>query len=105
MTTPTIKSNFIPRQVCCGFEFIGSDRRKLREQFDYLNEEEFDQQQFFNYKNYWYCFDQIMRLPDGSDFNTAKFSWDGFSSDSYFSGILVKMCDDNNQVIVGRYYS
>jgi hypothetical protein len=30
--------------------------------------------------------------------------WHGIVSDSYFSGVLFKLCDDDT-VIVGRYFS
>lgn len=79
----------------------GSLYSKLREQFDYLNEEQFDNNEFFQYKGHWYDVAEFMRIENNSAFGKQ---WDGYSSDSYFSGIVLKYCYDGT-VIVGTYFS
>jgi hypothetical protein len=102
MSTLTIKTNNIPRETTYGMYFSGSLRQELRAQFDYLTEEQFDDMKFFNYKNYWYCFEDFMYLGSNSPFDNRK--WDGYASDSYFSGVLMKDNYDGT-VIVGRFLS
>jgi hypothetical protein len=101
MSTLTVKTNNVPREVTYGMYFWGSLRQELRAQFDYLTEEEFDDMKFFNYKSYWYCFGDFMHLDSNSAFDRK---WNGYSSDSYFSGVLIKDNYDGT-VVVGRYYS
>ena len=85
-----------------GMYLWGSLRQELRAQFDYLTDDEFDTMEFFKYKGYWYSIGDFMRLDSNSAFDNRK--WDGYSSDSYFSGVLMKYCYDGT-VVVGRYLS
>ena len=105
----TIKSNFIPRECIMGqwlpgFGALnpGSLYSKLRGQFDYLTEDEFDQTEFFQYRGVWYCVGDFIRVVAAS--HEHLYGWDGYSSDSYFSGVVMKYCYDGT-VIVGRYCS
>jgi hypothetical protein len=102
MSTLTVKTNNVPREAKMGMYLWGSLRQELRGQFDYLTDDEFDEMEFFKYKGYWYSIGDFMRLDSNSAFGNRK--WDGYSSDSYFSGVLVKYCYDGT-VVVGRYYS
>jgi hypothetical protein len=102
MSTLTIKTNNIPREATMGMYFVGSLRQELRAQFDYLTDDEFDEMEFFKYQGYWYSIGDFMRLDFNSSFDNRK--WDGYSSDSYFSGVLMKYCYDGT-VIVGRFLS
>lgn len=107
--TLTVKTNNVPRECIMGqwldgFGAMnpGSLYSKLREQFDYLTEEEFDETDFFQYKGVWYSVSDFMRLDANSPFDNNR--WDGYASDSYFSGVLMKYCYDGT-VIVGTYFS
>ena len=51
-------------------------------------------------KGYWYHTSDFMRIPHGSDFK----GWDGYASDSYFSGVLIKLSRDGEEYMVGTYY-
>ena len=42
MTEVTIKTNNQPRRLLLACEFSGAERTKLREQFDWMSDEEFD---------------------------------------------------------------
>ena len=79
----------------------GSLYSQLRDQFDYLSEDEFDNTEFFKYKGHWYDVGEFSRI-NNSAFGTYK--WDGYSSDTFFSGIVIKYCYDG-YVIVGSYFS
>ena len=74
----------------------------MLEQFDYLTEEQFDQQSFVNYKGYWYDLGEFMRIDDNEG-ELGK--WQGYRSDSYFSGIVVRYVEDNEQIVMGTYFS
>ena len=55
---------------------------------------------FFRYKENLYDLSEFLRTPDELK------DWDGYSPESFFSGVLVKYAkDDPDRVIVGRYYS
>lgn len=97
----TIKTNKIPRRTIDAYELT----EKEREEFDYLGWPEIDagndSATFFRFKGQLYDLGQFMRCPD-----TAWFKgWDGYYSDSAFSGILVKYCNNCEDVIVATYYS
>jgi hypothetical protein len=71
----------------------------LKNQFDYQDEEVIDG--FFQYKGNWYHLDEFMGCDNMSPF----VGWSGYSSDSFFSGILIKLSDDGEQYMVGWYCS
>lgn len=54
---------------------------------------------FFRYQGVWYHVSQFMRCPPGSSFER----WDGYSSESFFSGVLIRLSDDGESYQVGRY--
>jgi hypothetical protein len=108
-STLTVKTNNVPRECIMGQWLDGFFTKnpgtlysKLREQFDYLTEDEFDETEFFQYKGYWYSIGDFMRLDANSPLSNKK--WDGYSSDSYFSGVVIKYNYDGT-VTVGRYCS
>lgn len=45
---------------------------------------------------------EIMRLPAHSA-DSSFSGWDGYHSDSYFSGIVIKLSPDGEQYQVGTY--
>ena len=102
MANLTIKTNSVPRECVMGMYLWGSLKQELKAQFNYLTEDEFDMMEFFKYKGDWYSVGDFMRLSLPSHFDSKK--WDGYSSDTYFSGVLMKYCYDGT-VIVGRYCS
>lgn len=67
---------------------------KLRSDFDYLDD--LVSHEFFVYRGQWYDICEFMRVSEELK------PWHGYAADSYFSGTLIKLVDD--QIIVGRYY-
>ena len=102
-----IKTNNIPRGILCGYDLTIAER----EEFDYIREENPDEwasYRFFRYKGIVYDTCEFMRIPDHAagvnqlgDFSR----WDGYQSDSFFSGIVIRYVDDYERVIVGGYFS
>ena len=99
-STLTVKTNNVPREATMGMYFWGSLRQELLSQFDYLSVDDFLSTEFFKYKGYWYAVTDFMRFDSNSPFDRK---WDGYASDSYFSGVLMKYCYDGT-VIVGTYF-
>jgi hypothetical protein len=77
----------------------------LADTFDYQNPEEATSG-FFHYNGCWYHLDQFMRFgfPGESKPDWAG-TWDGYSSDSFFSGVVIKLSDDGEQYKIGTYFS
>ena len=83
--------------------FVGDKRAaEIRKQFDYLSDTEFEDESFIQYRGDVYVMSDFLRVNEDGDL--ANLGWHGYSSDSFFSGVLIKLCDDGD-VIMGRYYS
>ncbi len=95
-----ITTNNQPREIIEGYELIGDERKD----FDYLDwnaiEKGEDSASFFRYKG---------ELYDLGEFTTTSHmvplhEWDGYQSETYFSGIVVKYSGPEcEEVIIGRY--
>ena len=102
-----IISNHHKREILYWNELL--DKEKL--EFDWIidnNDDPFDFS-FFRYKDNVYCLSDFMRIDKYAPFPNY---WNGYSSDSFFSGILIKYpytddneFDDTDFIIVGWYYS
>ena len=73
------------------------DSTKERKEFNYL--ENIDEGTFFRFKGNVYDLRECMRC------NNQFPGWDGYYSESAFSGVLVKLVDAGEKVIVGQYFS
>jgi hypothetical protein len=99
----TIKTNNIPRATLSGYELT------LKEQldFDYIDDLESACGRFARYKGEVYDLHEFMPTTEllcGHEMSPIK-SWDGYSSDSYFSGVLINYVDEYcDEIIMGRYY-
>ena len=94
MNNIKIMTNNKPRQLIYGYEL--SDKQK--QGFDYI--EDIDSHDFVKYKNNIYDLSGFMRIES---IDSLK-DWHGYSSDSYFSGTLVRYIDSDT-VIMGWYCS
>lgn len=75
----------------------------MKDQFDYLSDDMKDSGDFIQYQGRWYSSEDFMRIdPHAPDFMKG---WDGYSSDSFFSGILLKYSRDGDQYMIGTYIS
>ena len=55
---------------------------------------------YFIYKGDVYSLDEFMRVGKNSPFP----NWNGYKSDSFFSGLVIKISKCGEGVIVGYYY-
>ena len=72
----------------------------LASQFDYLSEDGAPDG-FFRYRGHWYHVSDFVRVERNADLA----GWDGYSSDSYFSGVVIKLSSDGERYRVGAYFS
>ena len=89
-----IRTNNKPRFTVNGYDLTP----KEKQEFDYLKD--VDAGLFFRYKGNVYDIGEFMRCE-----SAELKAWHGYSSDSFFSGVLIKFVDDGDSVIVGQYFS
>jgi hypothetical protein len=99
----TIKTNNIPRPTLDWHELTNSEQIEL----DYIDRPEITGSQFARYKGQIYDIHEFMptnELLCGHEISPIK-NWEGYQSDSYFSGVLISFVDDDCDFLVfGRYY-
>lgn len=112
-----IVTNNVPRDVISGYEM---DPKILKKEFDIDIEGMNDDQigdlcsmEFVKFRGVWYDLQDFITTRPGpwnhglpEEFR----EWDGYSSDSFFSGILLKYAReddriDHERVVLGTYYS
>lgn len=91
-----IKTNRHARHIIYGCELPENQRKE----FDYLSDEEYSSNGFFKYKGQYFDLGEFIRCEG----ELKDKEWHRYSSDSYFSGIVVKYTEDYESVIVGTYY-
>lgn len=95
-----ITTNNQPRDLLGFWELSQEDQQDAREAYSYLesNEDLESYFGFFIYKNQLHCLDEYLRTPIEG--------WDAACSDSFFSGTVIRLCEDDcDRVIVGTYMS
>lgn len=95
-----IITNNKPRLILYAWELTNHDLNSLGMNAQDVIESQENGDSFFRYKGECYNLSDFMR----STCDQLK-DWDGCHCDTFFSGILVKFVDDNEQVIVGSYYN
>lgn len=100
-----ITTNNVPRDLLYLSDFSSSDQTKIRNQYDWMDAEDLECKfGFFKYRGCFYHLQDFMRVANEATGDLV--GWDGYAGDSFFSGTLIKLVDNNcEQVIVGRYYS
>ena len=84
-----IITNNQPRLLLYGYELT----EKQRQDFDYLDD--IDGNNFVKYKGFIYDVSEFI-----STYNMDSLKdWDGYSSDSFFSGILIKYIDSDTAIM------
>lgn len=88
------------REVIYGFELSPAEQAE----FDYLDWTSEDGSgpsgEFFRYKGQLYDLGEFSRIENqAGELN----GWDGYKSDSFFSGLVVRYVEHGERVIVGRY--
>ncbi len=105
MSDLRIITNRVPRDVLNWYELT----EKERAEFDYLDSEERQAEaNFVRYRGEVYDLGEFERTPNNEparqELNQLA-AWDGYRGDSFYSGVVIKYCDDFERVIVGLYLS
>lgn len=99
MSELTIRTNNVPRDVIDAYE-LSADERK---EFDYIDwtavDDGRDSASFFRYRGELYDLGEFMVWDNPA--SPTRGEWDGFRSDSYFSGLVVRYVDNCERVVVG----
>jgi len=72
-----------------------------KDYFDHLTEEDnFDG--YISYRKRWYHVSDFMVISNNAPFPNK---WSGYASDSFFSGILIRLSDDGETYQIATYIS
>ncbi len=100
--TLNITTNNAPRDLLCLWDFTETEQRRIRSDFDWMDSGDLEGScGFFRYRSSVYHLSDFLRVDGAAELQ----GWDGYSSDSYFSGVLIRLQDDGDSVVVGRYCS
>lgn len=94
MSDCTIRTNWIPRQLLYGYELSEKERKG----FDYV--EDIDNAGFVRYRGELYDISEFMWTTNAAPFDAY---WHGYAADSFFSGVLIHLCEDSDYVVMGFY--
>ena len=97
----TIVTNNKPRDLFYWSELEVAECVKLRKEFDYCSDLDFDCMMFFRYRNNIYSLGEFLRTEG----ELLEKGWQGLLSDSFFSGVVVKIVEDCERVVVGLVYA
>jgi hypothetical protein len=97
--TLTIKTNNVPRDLISAFELSSAQYTKLRAEFDYLDDADFDSAMFFEYRGQVYALADFMRTEGG----ILRDGWQGILNETFFSGLVIKIVESCERIVVGRY--
>ena len=92
-----ITTNNIPRPLVC---LLDLPEKADQGDFDYLGPDEVHEYRLVQYKGVWYDVYDSTCCPamDPSAPRNAFSGWDGYISDSYSSGVLFRLADDDRVV-------
>jgi len=92
-----IISNYQYRNFLYGYELP----EKIRADFDYVDD--IDSASFIKYRGQYYSIDDFMVIQTGPNAISEFAEWHGYYSDSFFSGILIRLSDDHEQYQIATY--
>jgi hypothetical protein len=104
--TLKIKCNWQARETIYWWDLTDKERKE----FDYLDDEEKQSDaSFVRYKGWTYDLHEFIRIDRSIAPHCQRPQWEkfnGYHSDSFFSGVLIKFDDDDSEyVICATYYS
>jgi len=81
--------------------YLRSDvpEKVLESEFEHLSED--DCTGFIKYRGWWMHVSEFMLCGRNSPF----WEWHGYTSDTYFSGIVIKLSEDCERYQIGMYYA
>ena len=85
------------KQLRYGYEV---EKRKDFKDYDWMEEDE-KHDGWIIYRRRLYHLSDFMRIENIPEFS----GWDGYLSDTFFSGVLIKLSDDGERYKIGTYCS
>lgn len=101
--TLQITTNNIYRPIINAFELLPKHWRKLGMDNDEQNDAMEEGLSFVVYKGEPIRLDDFMRLD--RDSNPFPSFWQGYHSDTFFSGLVIHLSDCGEACIIGQYFS
>jgi hypothetical protein len=100
-----IITNNQPRPLMYLCDFSESEQAQIRKDFDWMDPSDLEcNYGFFRYRGCIYHLQDFLRVANEATGDLE--GWDGYTSDTFFSGTIIRLVeDDYDHVIVGRYYS
>ena len=100
----TIKTNNQEHELFHFLDFNESEQQQLKIDYDWMEDDIETNFGFFRYQGEIYHLQDFTSLHGNNSSEEFK-GWDGIASDSYFSGVIIKLTEENDAVVVGRYFS
>ena len=94
-----ITTNGQARDLISAFELNAAQYSKLRKEFEWMDDAEFESARFFNYRGQIYSLADFIRTEG----DLLVKGWQGMHSWYASAGLLVKLVDSCQSVIVGTY--
>ena len=97
-----IITNHHPRELLSMWEMP----KDVLPQFDYIDGDDDQGPRFFRYKGDYYDTHEFCWVGAHGGTNPEWCAWDGYQSDTFFSGLLVKYVQDgfDDMIIVAQYF-
>lgn len=92
----TIKTDHKPRQMLCFLDLP----EKWQSEFDYIEESDKCSARFVFYKRWVYDVFDSMRINHPMSERVEFKGWHGYQPDSYFSGTLFKIPEDEPEAVI-----
>ena len=109
MSELRIITNNVPRPLLGWWDLDEGQQLFVRTEYDWLwdndtmtNEDEY----YIQYRGWLYCLSDFMRVNEKSA-GCPFGGWDGYSGDTFFSGVLLRMVEDawdGPAVVMAHYY-
>lgn len=93
----TYRANHQWRNLTYGYELSPAERAE----FDYIAADDFDSHDFLRYLGRVYDVSEFVSAPA----DMVADGWHGYSADSYFSGVAIKLSRDLDSAQVATYYT
>ena len=103
----TIVTNNHWRNFLYGYELP----EKVKKDFDWMDKEELETSNFVKYHNCYYSLQDFMSFHNTVHYGKAPekgtfgYGYDGYNSDSFFSGVLIKISDCGEMYKIATYLS
>ena len=98
----TITTNNQPRELLYLQDFSEAEQQQIRSDYAWMQPDDLEcNYGFFRYRSIIYHLQDFIHADDFGELE----GWHGYHSYSYFSGVLIRLTEDCESVVVGRYCS